>query len=573
MNLEISEQTETSPDSSTLGLFRIPFIFGQDQILKTDEFSQNSGKRGYPLSLSTLQALYEHKLLVPFFYVDDEKNDRSRINLITPVTTTSNHWIFERAAEGRVKDCAEMEFRNSRPFEIPSGETSETWWNGYIYSSWQLNRVPRALRALAQMERANLDGIVLEQTDQFRPEQLALCTLATLYLPDVLGRLISPGDELEPDLRRFIKQVDVGRCLAVSGFDPTKLVTSAEELLSQARTSDPLIDWWPLIRHSNISSWEKLKGIPLHSLWLRISAEVLLRAHEDLAKIGELDPLPDLEGSKFRQSLHDRIKPHWNNERPLESELAVFGLSPHPRVLLLAEGDTEEVHFNALLKEVKLNFPDRVRVQNAESSRANPDLLARYVIAPRPSHSLREYQWMLPPTVLVIAVDPENRWATIEGQEETKRTIQSAVKREVVRQGGEVTDRELDLLVTIFVWPGNTYEFANFDDQELTEGLISLTSKRKINFTLTDSWKKSVKQAISEARSQRINFSEKVGPLGVPDDKPELAQILLPGLIERFNKEYASQQLETPIFKVVQKVQDLYSQFATGVFTFESKSK
>jgi len=573
VNLEIREPTDASPDGSAMGLFRIPFIFGQDKILKTDEFSKISSQRGYPLSLATLQALYEQKLLVPLFYVDDEPNQGLRIEMTPPFTTTVNYWVIEMAAEGRVRDCAKLEFASTRPFEIPSGETRETWWNGYLYSSWQLNRVPRALRALEQMERAKKDGVVFAQADQFRTEQLALCALATLYLPDILGRLVSPGSDLEPDLRSFIREVEVEQCLGVSGFDPTKLVASAEELLSQARTSDPIIDWWPLIRHSNISSWEKLKGIPLHSLWLRVSAEVFLRAHEDLARSGQLDPLPDLEGSQFRQSLHDRIKPHWKNERPLESELAVFGLSPHPRVLLLAEGDTEEIHFNALLKEINLNFPDRVRVQNAESSRANPDLLARYVIAPRPSHSLREYQWMLPPTVLVIAVDPENKWATLEGQVETKSKIKSAVKREVVRQGGEVTERELDLLVTLFVWPGNTYEFANFDDQELSEGLISLTSKKKVSFTMTDSWKRSVKRAISEARSQRINFSEKVGPLGVPDDKPELAQILLPGLIERFNKEYASQQLETPIFKVVQKVQELYSQFATGVFTFESKSR
>lgn len=571
MNYEIGEATPATLNGSSLALFRIPFIFSQDQLLKSDEFIRQSSERGYPLSLSQLETLHLHKLLIPLFYIDDTANERNRIPIQQSSMSTLDQMIFNMAAEGRVRDCSQDNFSAASQFELPPNTRANEWRKGYIYSSWQLNRIPVALNSLKQIELAEKDGVKFDRHDQFRSNYLALSALATIYLPGILGQLESPGENQELVMRKFMSDVETKDCLAVSGLDPQFLKGSAEAFLNQARMNDPLINWWPLIRHSNITGWKKLKGIPLHCVWLRISAEIFLRAHEDLARIGLLDPLPDLERVQYRQSLHDRITPHWENERPLEAELAVFGLSPHPRVLVLVEGHTEEIHFNALLKEIGLNNPDRVRIQNAEGSTVNSDLLSRYVIAPRPSHFFSEYQGMLPPTVFVIAMDPENGWETSEGQEKKKQVIRNAIKREVARQGAKLTEQELDHLVTVFVWPDETYEFANFTDEELLEGMVKLTLIKKPAYSPTLEWKMKVMVAIKEARALRCQFIEKVGPIGVPDDKPQLAKILLPTLVAKFHKENKELHYVTPVFQVIEKIQALYAQFASGVFIFKTK--
>ena len=560
-------------NGSSLALFRIPFVFTQDQLMTTDEFIKQSSERGYPLNLKHLESFYHHKLLVPLFYIDDIANEALKVFTQSSSHSTLDSMVFSAASEGRVRDCLLSDFSQTLPFEIPPNTNRSESWNGYIYSSWQLNRIPRALQALSQIELAGKDGYTYDLHDQLRSHYLALSALSTIYLPGVIGQLISPGEIREPAMRKFMNEADIKECLGISGLNHEKLKSAAEELLSQAHMNDPLIEWWPLVRHSNIAGWKKLKGVSLHCLWLRISAEIFLRAHEDLARVGILEPLPDLEGVQFWQSLHDRITPHWKNERPLEAELAVFGLSPHPRVLILVEGPTEEIHFSALIKEIGLDSSDRVRIHVVGSSRFNSHWLSRYVIAPRPSHSFSKYQGMMPPTVLVIAMDPENGWETPEGQESNRQAVRKAVKDEVIRQGANLTERELDHLVTIFVWPGETFEFANFSDEELQEGMERLTLEKKPVFPVTDEWRAKLAGAISDARKLKCQFREKVGPLGVPDNKPELARILLPTLISKFHYETGENEYSTPIFQVIEKVQSLYAQFASGVFTFASKKE
>lgn len=573
MTLEIAEATAASLDGSSLALLRIPFIFSQDQLIKSDEFIKLSAERGYPLKLLELQALYQYKLLIPLYYVDDIAVDENRVSIRHNSYSSTTQMVFTQAEAGHIRDCSESDFSTEFPFEIPLGRDGTEWWNGYVYSSWQLGRVPRALNSLRQLERATSDGVSQPFHNQFRADYLALSALSTLYLPGIIGQRSSLGEVQDSIMRQFINETKTKDCLIVSGFEPERLKSAAAELLNQARMNDPLMDWWPLIRHSNLESWKKLKGVALHCLWLRIAAEVFLRAHENLAEAGLLEPLPDLNGARFRDSLHDRITPHWENERPLESELAVFGLSPHPRVLLLVEGDTEEIHFNALLKEIGLNRPNRVRVQNAEGSKVDAKLLSRYLIAPRPSHTYSQYQWMLPPTVLVIAMDPENKWKTPEDKEDEMKGIRNAVKREVARQGAKITERELNHLVTVFVWPGGTYEVANFTDSELLEGMVKLTLLKKPEFLETPEWREKLLVAIQEARRLRCQFKEKVGILKVPDDKVELAKILLPVLIAKYHKESNEPQYVTPVFQVIEKVQELFALFASGVFTYETKKE
>ena len=92
--------------------------------------------------------------------------------------------------------------------------------------------------------------------------------------------------------------------------------------------------------------WSKLHGEPLDAMWKRVAAEVLLRAHEDLATAGQVTPLPDLTGETWWTYLHDRLSVRHEEAETLERALGDFGLSPYPRVILLVEGETELLHTN-----------------------------------------------------------------------------------------------------------------------------------------------------------------------------------------------------------------------------------
>ena len=322
---------------------------------------------------------------------------------------------------------------------------------------------------------AGFDNVVrTEAVERRRKRVLALAALAPRYLPGVLGKLSIPPFIDEEELRRFRFESDVRNLLSAVGFDSAQLRAEAEGFLLDAKR-DPLREWLPLVRHANHSAWSKLRGEPLDCLWLRIGAEILLRAHEELAANGDLEPLPDISGADWWTPLHDRLSRTSSNAEPLERALAKFGLSPYPRVLVLVEGETELVHFPLLLEQFGLNRPEYVRVQLCKGAGVNPQLLARYAISPRIGGKLGDaWQLNATPTALVIAMDPENMWATAEKREGQDRKIKKAIREQVGLQGGQIGDTELDFLVNIHVWHGDLeYELANFTPDELLTAITS----------------------------------------------------------------------------------------------------
>lgn len=108
-----------------------------------------------------------------------------------------------------------------------------------------------------------------------------------------------------------------------------------------------MIKWLPLARHASFDASMKFKEQPLACMWHRIAAEVLLLAHDDLANTGTVLSLPDLSDAMFWTPLHDRLSPSNANAATLERALDDFDLSPHPKVLVLAEGKTRSTTFPA----------------------------------------------------------------------------------------------------------------------------------------------------------------------------------------------------------------------------------
>ena len=95
------------------------------------------------------------------------------------------------------------------------------------------------------------------------------------------------------------------------------------------------------MRRAPAKSRKYLKDAALIAMDGRIAAEILLRFYEDLALRGRAEPLPDLSGAMGWHPLHERLS---NRKDTLDEAVTDLGISPHPRVVLALEGETEVYH-------------------------------------------------------------------------------------------------------------------------------------------------------------------------------------------------------------------------------------
>jgi hypothetical protein len=472
-------------------------------------------------------------------------------------------WTFDAAVEGRLRDPADEGFSAAWNYARSPDEADDHWWNGFAYSPWQLLDLKNTLSAYRSIQR----GRRPVYSDRSRRQlTLALAALSPLYLPGILGHLSIPSGRDGATFRRLRAGMRPHDLLAIAGFDPTRLRGAAETLLVRS-TDDPIRKWLPLVRYANYRGWSQLSGTPLACMWQRVAAEVLLRAHEELAEAGDLEPLPDLSGQQWWTFLHDRLGANHVEVRTLERALAELGLSPHPRVILLVEGETELLHVPRLLDELfGINQPQQVRVQITKGSGFSPQLIARYGITPRVGRRVGD-RWLLDAslTALVIAMDPENTFATQEKRDEERRKLQEAIREGVRYQDADISQEELDLLVHIRVWGEHTYEFANFTDDELVPAIRTLAEEQASPDYDSSSWETNLRAALQNYRMKHRDIKNALDRARVAEDKVRLAELLWPVLREKCERELAEGREDTPVLKLVLEVRELANRLS-GLF-------
>lgn len=564
--------SESRPESaayptpgSALALLTIPYVFTQDKLLTTGELIDQAKERGYELSLDDLQRFHSHRLLVPLYRVSDSPVASRRIPVEPNGGPNARGWTLEAAATGRIRESAEEGYSVAWPYAPPSEENPREWWNGFIYSSWQLLDMDSVISGDKFIEigwRSIGDGQARCVRD--RRLTLVLAALATRYLPAIIGQLNVPYGVDEEGLRQYRAKSDVREHLRLAGFESADLQPAADMLLLSARR-DPLIKWLPLVRYSNYAGWSKLSGASLHAMWRRVAAEILLRAHEDLAAKGVVGPLPELSSS-FHTAQHDRLTARFPEAETLERALAELGLSPYPKVILLVEGETELYHLPRLLAEFGLTPPQDVRVQRTKSSKINAHLIARYNVAPRVGRRIND-RWLLDASLtgLVITMDPENDFATQAQRDDVRRKLQEAIREEVLYQDADISQDELDYLVNIHVWGADKYELANFSDDELVPAITTLATSQQNPRVALPTWEQNLRTELQATRLSHADIKVAMGRMRVREDKVELAKLLWPTLLSKCEAEYASGSVQTSVLKVVLEVRQLIAKLS-GVF-------
>jgi hypothetical protein len=463
-----------------------PWAFTQESPLDSSDFCKEAEKRQIRIREEQLPELWRIGALAPFVEVRDNALHPPAVTSAPEPRSLGTMLAELRAARdaGRLADAQDLGFRPQLHFFRPATMSwSKRWWNGLLYSRWQLLWLYDC-RGLLTLGRWRLAGDRLRWRSTDLPEHTAqqaeaarrlaavLVALEARYLPVVETNWIGLTNAEVEEWHRFAASFDPAAALGRLQVDPDYLLTEADNLLLWLDRIDPLgAEWSELVRRAPRRSWGELSGNALVAMDHRIGAEILLRCYEDLAERGGCAPIeerPDLFHAN-RQRLSYR-------SQPLDANLSSLGISPHPGVVLVVEGETEEVLVPLVRDHIKI--PDRVDLIQAVVMRGvRRDLtkLAAFASAPLiDRHQAGAWLLAKPPTRLMVVVDPDPPFETPENVEAERQKILQEIMAVVRAQGVDPSLEDLATLVTVTTWTERCFEFAHFSDAELAEALVDL---------------------------------------------------------------------------------------------------
>ncbi|HJQ08046.1 MAG TPA: hypothetical protein VJ836_01035 [Candidatus Saccharimonadales bacterium] len=522
-------------------------------------------RRGINLDLPTLRELYRQRLLVPFVEITSQR-------VIEPLTCTDPepqgfstrlYQLRHARDRGRLRDLAAEPFKPRLRFERGKGYTHR-WWNGLIYSWFQLLVLPELKPVLDGRRLYKRNGKLVvrlpkvlphfsDRMGQLRSLAIVLAALEARYLPALDPEWLHVVN-VEPDeWRRYRECFDPIAVCELLGYSAARARAEAESLLHRAHSIDPLgTSWGRLVRRAPHRSWKELKNAALSAMDCRIAAEVLLRFYEDLSNRGGAEPLPDIPGHSWHP-LHERLS---HRSGTLDENLVSLGISPHPRVVLAVEGESEEVHVPLVWKA--LDYPDApelVRLLKLGGVDRDLEKVAALASAPLVAGKMKGTDhWTLikPPTRLLVAVDPEGRqFGTPEKVARTRGKIMTEIKAVLKAQGVAAANQgELDELVEIRTWRDLCYEFAHFDDDEIAEAILALQPQANGQTA------QQLKDSIADCRTRRKDIKEVWSRWDYKVSKVELGKALWPALERKIQR--CKEEADAPVPPIVEVIQDAY---------------
>jgi hypothetical protein len=556
----------------------MPWALTQKQPLDAAAFISEAAKRGFTLDIATLRELYRRRLLIPFMMLTHQpvRPPAKPREPDSPFGGTLLKELQHAHDTGRLRDLSSLPYMSRLAWER-SRQKSQGWWNGMIYSYYQLLVLPtienilvyrryqkRGRRRLARLPEP--DAILRHQTGRLRKMAVALTALDARYLPNLDPEWIQVSDVLDPeDWAGYRESFDPVPMQAWLAYPPEQIRQDAEWLLTRAHTVDPVgTDWSRLMRRAPAKSRKYLKDAALLALDARIAAEILLRFYEDLAHRRQAEPLPDLSVYKGWHPLHERLS---NHPETLDDDLVCLGISPHPRVVLALEGETEMYHAPLVWRVLGFSeAPELMRLLKLGGTSQDLTKVAAVTAAPLVGGQVRADAWKLikPYTRLFVAVDPDSPFTTPERVAAEKTKIINEIRGVLKAQGvTRPNSAELDELVEIRVWDAPCYEFAHFTDDELADGLI------EVHPTI-DGWTRDeLVEALSYWRAKKkdikrvwesgrwIEPSKSMTGRWEPEpSKVKLAEALWPTLLRKIHL-YKTMQ-DAPVPPIVAVINDAY---------------
>ena len=262
--------------SSSVEAASLPWAFTQHQPLSTADFLKEAGRRGVRLDLLILRELHRRGIVEPFVYVSNHR--------VGPVPApvgeeprrggTLLQQLRYGRDRGRLDDPATSAFRPRLRFDHPDGSAARGWWNGLLYSWYQLLACPELDGLLAHRKgwrtatgvvivRLPEPGpIMLDRAARLRTMAVVLTALEARYLPVLDPEWLQLINADQDEWQRYRDGFDPVAASAQLGCPATQARQDAEWLLSWARNLDPVGDSWSQLiwRRPRLSGRSRFTG-------------------------------------------------------------------------------------------------------------------------------------------------------------------------------------------------------------------------------------------------------------------------------------------------------------------------
>jgi len=386
--------------------------------------------------------------------------------------------------EGRLRDLATAPYEPRLRFDRAKTSDPRGWWNGHIYSWYQLLALPvvEPLIAGARYHRRGknlyprLEGPEPNTKDEavrLRRIAAVIAAVEARYLPNLDPEWVYVTNTEIEEWREYRRTFDPEAVLTMLGYSPKQVRDDAEHLLFKAKNLDPVGSRWSyLMRRAPSDAWKELTGPARMAMDHRIAAEVLLRFYEDLAQHGVAEPLRVIPW-RAPHPLHERLS---NRPRTLDQDLVALGISPHPRVVLVVEGETEEYIVPRVWRALRLpNAPELMRILTLRGVGERIVKVGALAAAPLVGELQGDYYELIkPPTRLIVAVDPDKPYDTPQAVADRRNEVVDEIKLVLAAQGAEADPDDLEHMVEIRTWSKFCFEFEHFTDEELADAILGV---------------------------------------------------------------------------------------------------
>jgi antitoxin component HigA of HigAB toxin-antitoxin module len=543
----------------------MPWVFTQGHPLDTESLIAEAEKRGIKLDLPMLRELYRHGLLVPFVEVTSRRvREPHAPDGPEPIAGSSRLLEIRQARDtGCLRDLSAEPFKRHLQF-TRDVQKPPRWWNGFIYSRYQLLAL-RELKGVLDGRRYQMRGgrravrlpaphpMLLDRMGYLRKIVVAVTALEARYLPKLDSEMIHLLNADVEGWEAYREQFDPAQMRDWLQYPADQVRQDAEGLLTSASRLDQYgTEWSQLIRRAPARARKDFKDAALQAVDLRIAAEILLLFYEDLAGRGQAAELPDLTGQLGWHPLAERIS---FRSQTLDENLDDLGVSPHPRVVLALEGDAEMCHAQRV--QAALDFTDAPEmIRMLKLGAANRDLakLAALAAAPLVSQKLpgtSAWNLIKPFTSLYVAVDPDPPFTSAERVARERAKILNEIKDVLKAQGVERPNPdELDRLVKIQTWDAPCYEFAHFTDEELADGIMA------VHHTINGLSRDDLVASLARTRNRGKDIKEVWGQWDYKISKVKLADALWPALLEKI--QLCMTTRSAPIPPIAAVINDAY---------------